>query len=434
MIHRFFFCLLLLAAVPLNSQDIPLPGESTFSGESSSGTAPEVFGYVENTLNSEHRVQDDSVTFLNNTRARVTMEGKPNNSMDYAISLTGNLYSGNTEFTLLDYFPEDQKAEASYTDIYTYAYSNEIVIQEAFASLYLDSLMVRVGRQKYYTGTGYAYNPSDLFNSKNPLDPTYEFDGIDALLVSFSIMDNYSLDLLARVGAEADEFDYHCYVGGYIGSWSYGLQYTSVFVERRDYSAINDVNVETAIMSGNQAILDLDNYRNYTRWHYVGADFSGELDQVHIYGEGGYIIVSPDERSGSHNLMDNNHERILVGVDYTFTSQLYIVMEYLRYGIGDENADDISFIDRMEYYSGDRLSLARNTLFTGVSYPVTDLSELGVYHISEIDVQGFVINPQYTIDIVQDVTLLVNIQIPYGSENALGNTGSAGFVRLKVNF
>ncbi len=430
---RFLILILLLHTASIFGQEVPLPGES-LNEDQSENNIGDLSGHIENTTTAYSNETQEQTDLLNNTRARINLEGRPNKNTDYALSLSGSLYSGADRYQLLDYFPEKQRNEAALQEAYIYTYENEIVLQEAFGSLYFDDIMVRLGRQKFYTGTGYAYNPSDLFNTKNPVDPSYELDGLDALLISVPLPYNFSLDTLLRAGETPQKSDLCLYAAGYAGSWSFGAQYSSVYREVTDYESFNRVDAESAVMTGNTEALDPSTYLRYSRWHYTGLEFSGDVSGIHIYGEGGYVTAEKNSSPGLHETIDRNHERILIGCDYTFEMQLYLIAEYLRYGPGNSSAEDISFTDRIEYYTGEHLSLAKNTLFTGASYPVTDLSELGIYTIYEIDVQSVMINPQYTYDIAEGAELSVNGQFPAGRKKAVGSSGPGGFVRVKFSF
>lgn len=426
--------IVLACTLSVAAQGVPLPGDAIPEANDSRESLYDFSGYIENTTGAENSKADDALKILNTTRARVNVEGRPNSHTDFALSLVGNLYSGNTTVSLLDYFPDEQAREASLPEAYMYEYENDLMVQEAFASLYLGDFMIRAGRQKYYTGTGYAYNPSDLFNTKNPLDPNYEYDGLDLLLVSAALPQGFDFDCALRAGDEARHCDVLAYLTGYAGYFSFGVQYSSLYREAMDYAAFNRTDVEAALLSGDSSVLDPAGYMRHARWHYGGAELSGEINAIHLYAEGGYVLAEADGSSGEHESIDTNHERFLLGVDYTFDMQLYVIAEYLRYGLGNERASDISFSDRAQYYEGEHLSLAKNTLFSGASYPVTDLSELGLYTIYSVDIASVIINPRYSLDVAEGAQLDCNLQIPAGDEDAVGKNGAGGFLRLKLSF
>jgi hypothetical protein len=64
--------------------------------------------------------------------------------------------------------------------------------------MYLDNIYLRtsfqlfdftIGKQPISLGTGYAWNPLDIFNRKDLIDPTYEQAGINALRMEIPVLD-----------------------------------------------------------------------------------------------------------------------------------------------------------------------------------------------------------------------------------------------------
>ena len=71
--------------------------------------------------------------------------------------------------------------------------------------MYLDNIYLRtsfqrfdftIGKQPISLGTGYAWNPLDIFNRKDLIDPTYEQAGINALRMEIPVMDGGTLDII----------------------------------------------------------------------------------------------------------------------------------------------------------------------------------------------------------------------------------------------
>jgi hypothetical protein len=435
-------------AIPLPGDDIvPLPGDDTIPlpGEESEIPPPatsiadvslplEFRGYVENTTNVEYIKEQEEEILLNAGRIRLNLSGKPDDSLDFGIGFVGTINKGATEISLLNYMPDGVQNRIIPGSEELFAWQLEdkdIFVQEAFGTLYTDHFRLRVGRHKFYTGTGYAYNPIDLFNVKDPLDPTYETNGLDALLISIDLPKQTELQGMVRYADHFDTTDYLARLKTYISGWDIALQYTHSLKKRVDWEALNTEETLAELMLGRS----FADFTREFRWHLVAAEFSGELWEWAVYGEGGYVFI--DEPNDIGHLADaaKDHERLLLGVDHTFEFQLYFLIEYLRIGQGRTNIADITLNDRMAYFNGEILSIDRDTLFTGISYPLTDLIEGSVYAIVGLNDSNVLLNPWLIYDVRPGLKLSLNANIPFGDEEGQnGKSGVSGFVRLKFHF
>ncbi len=416
---------LMLACGPLQAADLPF----------------DFAGYVEYTQNAEYLRDAGHDQLQGRLKARLDFSGQPSDQTDYAIGLAALKYSGEDEIDLAAYLPRMDQAQLLPPDLaagqpgsrpfFSWQFEDEVVIKEAYASWYGEEASLRFGRHKYYVGTGYAYNPIDLFNVKNPLDPTYELEGLDAILFSYALPHALQLELLARFDERLAKSDYQVRLKGYHGGWDWALQYTRYEKVRTDWLAVNTPLAASLLLYG----ADEDLFQYDYRWHLLGAEFIGEIGGVGLYGEGGYVVVNEPGYQGSLRRAENNHARILLGLDYTFESGLYLMAEYLHLGQGYANEKHYTINDRMAFLTGELISLNRNTLFTGLSYPATDLLEFSCYAIFGINDSSVVLNPWLTWDMAPGLKLSGSLNLPAGgSETQNGRMGPGAMLRLKYNF
>jgi len=85
--------------------------------------------------------------------------------------------------------------KSSLTDNITF--SDRTFLDNAYLKLSLKAFDLTVGKQQISLGTGYVWNPTDVFNIKDPLDPTYEQPGHNALRVDVALGNNTTLTALA---------------------------------------------------------------------------------------------------------------------------------------------------------------------------------------------------------------------------------------------
>ncbi len=434
-------------AIPIPGNDVPLPGEQSLPlpGEEPAPSAPmfgqslsnvpfELRGYVENTTTVEYLQRLEEERLLNVGRVRVDLAGQPNASLDFGIGIVGTMHQGTTTANIANYFPaairEQLIPDAEQVFIYQ-TDSEELFVQEAFGTLYTDRFRLRVGRHKFYTGTGYAYNPIDLLNVKNPLDPTYETDGLDALLLTVDLPNQTQLQGLIRYHDRLKNSDYLARLKTYLKGWDVALQYTHHLKKRIDWETLNTEDALDDLMQGTS----MDAFTREFRWHLLGAECAGEAFGFGVYAEGGYVFVDAPEEVGTLTQAAEDHERFVIGLDRTFDFQLYMLVEYLRFGQGVTHKDELSLNDYMAVFSGEQIAIARNTMFTGLSYPLTDFVEGALYTIVSLDDGSGLINPWIIYDIRPGLKLSASLSIPFGGEDgANGNAGVSGFARLKLNF
>lgn len=437
------------------SPAIPMPGEAsdavvpTPGGKASTpaasallqNLAPKLRGYVENTLNVEQRTDQERLFLLNATRMRLNLAGKPNDAIDYGMGIVGLLYSGNTDVTLGPYLPAATQASLfpgdptldlpPATSLLRYPLDNHVYLQELFATLHLPHVKVRIGRHKLYTGTGYAFNPIDLFNRKDPLDPTYEVDGIDALSLSVDLPAEVELQAVAKLGARLDLSDYLGRVRVSVAGWDLALQYTHHLRHRIDWIAVTSPRGVAALTLG----APLDSFERQFRWHLIAGEVAGELFGIGVHAEGGYAFIEAKGDPGSLAHAAQDHERFLVGLDYTFDNQLYVIAEYMRIGQGRQRNADIDLNDRLGMFTGETLAIGSDTLFAGASYPITELWELALYGIVNLDDPSTMVTPWVRAGLYENVSLSMSGVIPIGDGTGqLGQVGPGGFVRLRVSF
>ena len=423
--------------IPLPGQDLPLPGqESTLPGQeiplpggekdADKGGLPGLInrfnlkwsGYLEDTLTLEHIRARDSAAVLNNSKARLNLSGDLTSFLSFGLGVVAEANLGDRDYQLLDYLPEDEAAliPPELSPAFVHRLDEvDLYFQEAFTTLSSPNVSFRIGRHKFYSGTGYAYNPIDLFNPKDPLDPTYETRGQDAALLTLELAPATSLELTLRSGYDFKTVDNQIRLTTSWKGWDLAFQYTHHHRRRIDWA--------------------LDGSQREFIWRLAAMEFSGEMGGIGIYGEGGYAFINGPEEIGSLARAVQDHERFLIGADYTFEWQLYVQAEYLRFGQGRDNKDDLDLNDRLAYLTGEIITGNQDTLYLGAGYPLTDLMDLSLYTIINLNDPSLILNPWLEWDLRPGWKLSAALNVPLGQENSsLGRLGLSGFVRLRYYF
>jgi hypothetical protein len=413
-------------------EPIPLPGQDTASEKNFEW---DWGGYFEDTFNVEYLKAEDRGVVLNAARGRLNASVKYKSLFDFGMSAVGILYAGRTEIDIGSYFPEAERERLvpGAGDLFQYEIDNRLFFQELFGTIYLPSFRLRAGRHKFYSGTGYAFNPIDLFNRKDPLDPTYEVDGLDAILAAVELPRQTEVEVVARFADDFDHTDYQVKLGTYARGWDLGLQFTYFLNERMDWETLNTEDALGALAEG----ADIDAFVYRSRWSFVAGEFAGELGSLGIHGEGGYVFVEEPQGVGTLERASKDHERFLLGVDTTLESQWYFLLEYMRLGQGADGRGfgSIDLNDRMAYFTGATLAIGKDTIFGRVSYPLTDLAEISLNTIVNANDPSVILNPWLVYDLRPGVKLTLALYLPVGDETgANGTYGVGGFARVKIFF
>jgi len=397
-------------------------------------------GYVEDTISAEYLNAEEKYTFMNSARVRNNFFRDFNGKFDFGVTLVGNIINGDTEFYISDYFPGKvaDQLPAAIRQSMKYDFENDIWIQEAYGSLYVGELKFRFGRQKYYTGTGYAWNPTDLFNRKNALDPTYETEGLDGVFLGYSFLGENEISLFYSIGtshiredrsfSSIEDGDFQIKARTHIDIWEIAAHYTEAKLDRTDL---------TGVLMG---VIDPGKPSMLVQWRLAGAEASGELLGIGLRAEVGYAWLDLCDKpylGPKTGFVEDikDHARFLIGADYTFGNGLYLIGEYYYEGLGKLSADDYNLNERLAMLTGERDAIGRDNLFLGGSYPLSDLVTMEFYTISNLDDPSVILNPWLIWIAHDDVTVSLSGQVPFGVEDSsLGEIGHFVFSRLKWAF
>lgn len=248
---------------------------------------------------------------------------------------------------------------------------------------------ISFGLQKVSMGVGRLWNPTDLFNPKNPLalEPD-EVNGIFALSYTYS---PGSLSQVTAVAAQRSDKSYK-YAGklkGYLGIAD---------------AALNAVEADDVRM--------------------IGYELEGELMNtgIELRSEGGWF----DDK-----LLDVTFFQGLIGADYTFENSLSIVLEWLHTSKTFEH----ELLLHLPSGAGD--NLVRSHDYAGIigGYEFDPLLYGSLSAIISAKDGSFYLSPSLRYSLDDDITLGAGALL-YGGEcgSEFGDYGQTYYVTVKVTF
>ena len=228
-----------------------------------------------------------------------------------------------------------------------------------------------IGRQRIAWGTGRVWNPTDLFNPINPASfAKIEKDGVDAALVKFHLGSFTDLSLVVNPQR----------------GWNTS---NAGFRFRTNVSEF-----DLSVVGG-----------RFDKRVIVGGDFAGNLFDAGVRGEG-ILSAVPDN-------LDSNYVKLILGVDYQFTSRLYGLVEYHFNGEGAKNKFQY---DLFRLARGEIINVGRNYLTAQASYLVHPLLNTTVSWTRNLDDRSQFVALVATYSAADEISLTLGGQLFLGDD------------------
>ncbi len=375
------------------------------------------FGYLESEMD-HYSMNNQNYTF-GYLKTRLDMESRPTDKVLVAANVNIQQYMGRKTWNLLDFLPNDIW-QPYYSILYSpdslanvkapFTYRDTLYLDNAYLRVNFKYLDLTVGKQPISLGTGYAWNPVDVFNYKDPVDPTYEQTGIQAFRVDIPLTDRGGLALLLTPAEDWNSATKYLQLKSGLGSFDFTLnwsQYTATYRWWDYYVYAGSIPTTS-------------------QYHSFGGTAVGQFFGMGIWAEGWHKHRTA---FGGKSTWES-----VVGADYTFTNGWYILNEYYFNGQGATESN-LQFNDYMEYFEGHTHSLMQNYDFFYTFYPVGDFVNLGVFALANLDDNSAMISPQIEWNVFENGTLTFWYSFPYGkSDTEFGYQGDGWRIRLRTYF
>ncbi|MEE8478790.1 MAG: hypothetical protein V3S42_02165 [Candidatus Neomarinimicrobiota bacterium] len=373
------------------------------------------FGYIESEF--------DQLKFANQTynygynKLRLDFETHPDDAVTIGANINIQKYFDNISWNLLDFLPiniwkpifqpEDYPEEMWITE-FPIALLDTLYLDNVYLKAGYEHFDLTVGKQQISLGAGYAWNPTDIFNTKQLLDPTYEQTGVNAIRAEISIKGRTNLDVILAPGKDWEESVKM-------------LKFKTGFGRFDMYGTIGQYDWQRTQFNPTTFMIDKQNNLRTV----IGGSVVGELAGIGIWTEGAW------------NKMENSNDfsEVIVGCDYTFTNGLYIIMEYLRNQNGVSNRDNLNINHYLQYFMGETHSLMQDYLFGYINYPLNDFVQIGLLGFGNLNDNSVALNPQLLWNLFQDVDFTIMYSHSIGDDNTEFGLQDRGWrIRLRGYF
>jgi len=372
----------------------------------------ELFGYYESQVLGTG-LKGEFYQLLTN-KLRVDLKSDLTENITFAANFDYINYLGKTEWNVLVFLSDDvlSTIPEDMLSFYIIQFSNETFLDNAYIKFSFKSFDLTVGKQQISLGTGYVWNPTDVFNIKDVLDPTYEQPGHTALRLDIPLSSVYTLTVLYSPEETWEKSTKLLQLKGSISHFDYHI----IVVERiwpfHDYTEFDYENMN---------FLDVSEKRKM-----LGGSTVGELLGLGVWAEYAYNWMAKS---------DDFYE-LVVGADYTFDFQTYVMMEYYRNTLGKSDYKDYDINDWMRFLAVEQKAICRDQAYVFVQHPATDLLNIGLQTVYCFSDNSLAFVPTLVYSLSDNVDIYAYLSFNLGKEGTVygKNMGNGGLLRLRAYF
>jgi hypothetical protein len=296
----------------------------------------------------------------------------------------------------LDFMNENTLRYLPYTSFYP---KETFTLDRALIKLYFKYVDIYVGRQMVAWGTGYAFNPTDMWNQKNPLDVSAPKVGVNALRLEIPLGDLSNLNFVGVPGPDIKSSSAGIRWKTNIKGWDASLSFSRYM--NADRRIIRYMNADRRILSLPEKLVG-------------GADFTGQIGEVGVWSEAAVVNFKYTEMETYES--DSTYLQLDAGVDYTFENGLYVMAEYYHNGLGETHHSRYQPFDIFYQYMGDMAGLAKNYLMLGTRRNLLDKYDVSLFILTNIDDASAVFLPSVDYYFSDDVSINIGANLAAGEK------------------
>jgi len=372
----------------------------------------EIFGYFESQIMG---IDINSKFYqLYTNKLRVDLALDPSDRISFGANFDYITYHGKTEWDILQFLSSRvvSSIPQELRGYYIMPFEDRVFLDNAYLTIHLSCLDLMVGKQQISLGTGYVWNPVDVFNIKDVLDPTYEQPGHNAIRFDVPLSSRYTLTALYSPEDTWQNSAKLIQLKGGISHFDFSL----LAIEKQwifhDYT---DIDIAARYFTSCPQDRRL-----------LGASTVGELLGLGVWAEFGYNFMEKTK---------DFHE-LVAGLDYTFDFQTYIMAEFYQNTLGKTDHHDYTINDWMRLFATEQKAISRNQIYLLVQHPVSDFIHLGLSAIHSISDGSLALVPMFTYSFSQTVDIMSYINVNLGDKGAVYSPlqGNGGLLRARIYF
>jgi len=372
----------------------------------------EIFGYFESQIMGTE-VKNEFLQLFSN-KLRVDLKSNLSKNITFAANFDYITFHGKTEWNILDFLAPSVVSEVQegMEAFYVLPFSDRTFLDNAYIKIAFKPFDLIVGKQQISPGTGYVWNPTDVFNVKDYLDPTYEQPGHNAIRLDIPLGTSYTLTTLFSPDENWEDSAKMIQLKGRISHFDYSLIAIEKAWRFHDYTQFD---------TDSMNFLELPEKRQL-----LGVSTAGELLGLGVWAEYAFNNMETTK----------NFYELVLGADYTFDFQTYVMVEYYRNTLGKTDYEDYTLNDWMRLMAMEQKALSRDQVYVFFQHPVTDLLTAGISSIYSISDNSLAFIPTLNYSLSDNVDIFAYLNLNFGAEGKAfaKNLGNGGLLRIRVYF
>jgi len=372
----------------------------------------DLFGYFESQI-SGAKIRGNFYQLYTN-KLRVDLKSVLSDNITFAANFDYITYHGKTEWNILEFLSPSitSSIPTSMQPFYRLKFSNQNFLDNAyikFSSKYFD---LTAGKQQISLGTGYVWNPTDVFNIKDLLDPTYEQPGHNAIRLDIPIGTAYTLTALYSPDDSWKESAKLVQFKGRVSHFDYAFIVIEKAWRFHDYTRFN--------------LQEMNFFELPEKRQLLGVNTAGELLGLGVWAEYAYNKME----------ITKDFYEVVIGTDYTFDFQTYVMVEYYRNTLGKTDYEQYTINDWMRLFAQEQKAVSRDQVYAFVQHPVTDLMNLGISSVYSISDNSIALIPTLNYSLSDNVEVFAYLNFNFGQEGKVfaRSMGDGGLLRVRVYF
>jgi len=229
---------------------------------------------------------------------------------------------------------------------------------------------LELGRNRVGWGTGYNFNPTDIFNQKPvgaSFNPSFNKKGRDSIILTNYLNETISIQVI--YGFENNETEVTEYgEKNIIKKEDYGIRIKKIIGNYDVSISVIERGMENIIIPGRGIKNESDKI--------FGADITGSLPIID-WGIWSEIAYSKNNKSA----------KWITGIDNYFGDDYYINVEYYYNGDGDSKKED--YINNDDFYLGN--PVAKNYIIPSLKYTINTKAEIIGYSFINLDDKSLIL-------------------------------------------
>ncbi len=203
-------------------------------------------------------------------------------------------------------------------------------------------------------------------------------------------------------------------------------------VEMATRASVLDMAIRYAEARDGDTGLSSENALIPVRWRLVSAGVGTSVGNLGLHAEGAHAWLRAETDGPETKDAAEAYSHFLLGIDYTFNNNLYLVLEYFQ---DDPTAADGGAVGRTGLLTGEGEAPGRDNFLVGARYPITDLTSIEFYNIVNNGETSIMVNPWLILSAGDVFRLKLSAQIPFSkNDKPLDNAAPAAFGGIQLNF